>query len=480
MIHLWRHQLEALRRVEGNTHFGLLFEQGCGKTPTAIKILEQKLAEAKRPLATLILGPAIVVENWRREFQKYSNVVSTTLAGTGKERVEKFLDAKKYVDVFVTNYESLYMKDLLKALEKHPWDCVILDESHRIKDRTSMRTKHCIALSKKATYRFILTGTFITNSAFDVYSQFLFLDKGETFGKSFFDFRNRFFVDRNAHRPKANYFPDWHIKAGALDEINQLVATKTMRITKDECLDLPPLVRQMVEFDLTPKQRQVYDTLQKHNVVRWGERIISSDLGLTKAIKLHQIISGFTKDDNDQVVVFDDNPRIACLEEVIENIPADKKIIIWAQFHHEYQDIKNLLTKLKIKCVMLTGETPQNARQPVIDMFNDLLSDYRAMVAHPKAGGIGVNLIAASYAIFYSRGFSWDDDSQAESRNHRGGSEIHEKVTRIDIIAKNTVDDIILLALRNKANVAEAILKQLEHGEHGEQQDGNTTNECNK
>lgn len=82
-------------------------------------------------------------------------------------------------------------------------------------------------------------------------------------------------------------------------------------------------------------------------------------------------------------------------------------------------------------------------------------------MGHPGSGGIGINMVIASYSIFYSRNFSLEQDLQAEARNHRGGSEIHAKVTRINLIAKGTIDEIVADALKNKVQIGENILNKI-------------------
>ena len=80
------------------------------------------------------------------------------------------------------------------------------------------------------------------------------------------------------------------------------------------------------------------------------------------------------------------------------------------------------------------------------------------MIANQGAGGIGINMTEASYSIFFSRNFSLEHDLQAEARNYRGGSEMHQKVTRIDLVSPGTIDELISEALANKQNMAEKIL----------------------
>ena len=107
---------------------------------------------------------------------------------------------------------------------------------------------------------------------------------------------------------------------------------------------------------------------------------------------------------------------------------------------------------------MLTGRQNQAQKQLAIDSFqND--KETRVIIANQAAGGTGVNLTAASYSVYYTRNFSLEHDIQSQARNYRGGSDIHEKVTRIDLVTPESIDEHILDALAKKEDMAEQILK---------------------
>ena len=119
LVKPWDHQLVAIDRATPRDHFGLFFEMGAGKTMTAINILRKWYVSEKRLLRTLVLGPPIVVQNWRREFAMHSKVQDhvVCLEGAGKKRLETFGKAIALGPrVFVTNYESLLMAQLFQAL----------------------------------------------------------------------------------------------------------------------------------------------------------------------------------------------------------------------------------------------------------------------------------------------------------------------------------------------------------------------------
>lgn len=465
----WQHQLDAIDRFKSEVCGALFFEQGCGKTLTLISILRHKYKAQGFVVPTLVLCPAIVVENWRREWLANSGLRDfqvVTLTGTGAERLEQFrLVAVDPHKVVITNFEALLMKGMHEVLKK--WaKALILDESHKCKDITSKRTKLVYEISKTCAYRFIASGTPVVNSLFDIYSQFLIMDQGKTFGDKLHTFKHKYFDDMNANRPRHCYFPDWRPRVGAVHEINAAIYKSAVRVKKSECLDLPPLVKQIVDFELDDEQARFYRAMEKDAIAYFSDNdplasVVSADLAIKKALRLQQITSGFVTDDAGSTRIFEKNPRTKVLKEVIESIPSKAKFIIWAVFKQNYHDIRATLEAMHIPYTELHGEVDANDRQNNVDDFNRPNGGARALIGHPGSGGIGVNLTAASYALFYTRGFSLENDLQAEARNHRGGSEIHKCITRIDIVARHTVDEVVMCALRDKLDVSEAVLNHM-------------------
>ena len=419
---------------------------------------------ANSPVSALILCPQIVIENWKRELISNTDIPAEniiTLRGSQKERIARLLSAAGiWPNIIITNYEALLMKDLLADFETVKFEIVALDESHKCKDVSAKRTRAAIRLGMAAKYRYILSGTPVVNSPADIFSQFLFLDKGETFGKNYFAFRRNFFYDKNANMPRHCYFPDWTIRDGALQQMNSLIYKKAMRVRKSECLDLPPFVRQTVEVEMTPEQQTLYRKMERDAVAECNGKIISADLAIKKALRLQQIVTGHVVDDDKNLIRIRHN-RIGALREVIESIPIDEKFVIWACFKHNYEEIRFVLESMGIKYGEVHGEVSASDQQRAIERLDDVSSGYRSLICHPASGGTGVNMVAASYSIFYSRSHNLEHDLQSEARTYRGGSERHRKVTRIDLVTPGTTDDIILNALANKQNVAEEILRYL-------------------
>lgn len=460
----WKHQQKAILRADEIPNLALLFEQGTGKTGTTVRIVANKYNGVKRVMKTVIVCPIIVLENWKREFAKFCPNLPQDrifiIHGTKKEKVlDEAMEYKAGNNIIVVNYETLLNAKLREKILKWAPEVLIVDESQRCKNPASKRTKYVIQIADKTQYRYILSGTPILNSPMDIWAQYRILDKGETFGKNFFAFRATYFMDKNAGMPSHVYFPDWIPRREMMGDLNEKIYSIAERAVKSECLDLPPLVRQKIYVDLTKEQRRLYDDLLNDFVAYLDENkgAIVADLAITKALRLQQIVSGYVKLEDDRELTFDSTERVKALSELLEDITPGHKVIVWCVFKQNYEAVRKVCDDLGIKYVEAHGDIPAAAKLRNVDLFNND-SSVRVFIGHPASLGVGINLVAASYAVYFSRNFSLENDLQSEARNYRGGSEIHEKVTRIDLVAKNTIDEEVTAALENKQNVADMLL----------------------
>lgn len=474
LVEPWGHQRTAFNRAVPQRAFGLFFEMGAGKTMTAINILRAWMGKEKRVLRTLVLGPPIVVQNWKREFETHSRIGKQVfcLEGPGKKRLEGLLkhgfDASvmtRQGAVFVTNYESLLMKDLHAMLYKWQPEVIVFDESHKLKNPTAKRTKLATALADVAQYRLILTGTPILNTPMDIFSQLRVMDGGQLFGRNFFSFRAEYFYDKNAGMPKDKHFPLWLPREGSLDKMNAKIKPVSMVVKKQDCMDLPPLVRQEIPVELSKEQTKLYEAMKKDFIAYVNDKACVAQLAITKALRLQQIVSGFVTLEGENGgertnVAIKDNPRALALRDLLEDITPTAKCLVWAVFRENYGAVRAVCEDLGIQFVEVHGEVPAAKRQAAVDAFNTD-PNIKVFLGHPGSAGIGINLVAAPYSIFYSRTFSLEQDLQAEARNYRGGSEIHEKVTRFDLVAKGTIDEVITAKLAAKIDISDKVLRDI-------------------
>jgi SNF2 family DNA or RNA helicase len=469
---LWAHQRIAVERARDLNYYALFFEPGTGKTATSIHIARHKFTVHKSVLPTLILCPPVVIPNWKNEWAKFSKVDPkkvVPLVGTGKQRLE-LLKTSPIDSIFITNYETLLMKDVyayLKSLfSTSPLPpLLIADEAHKAKDPGAKRTKLLMELAPLFKYRYILTGTPILNSLMDVYSQFKILDLGQRFGKNFYSFRAIYFEDKNKTMPAQKYFPDWRPQKGADERIRKQIQDCSMFAAKSECLDLPPLVKKIIEVPMGSEQKRLYESMKRDLIATvMGEdgklRASIAELAITKALRLQQIVSGHLRVESEgqptATLKIKDNPRRDALRDLLEDLAPAHKVLVWAVFKDNYEDIRAVCDSLKLQYVELHGEIKDKEGQAHC-FRND--PKVRVLIGHPGSGGIGLNLVEASYMIYYSRAFSLEFDIQSEARAYRGGSERHESITRIDLVAPSTIDELVLKSLEAKQQLGDAVLK---------------------
>ena len=265
----WDHQLQGIEAAKEMDEFAFFFEMGTGKTCAAINTYRHWCMKYQKLMNAIVFCPPAVIHQWKEEFEAHSNVAKyvVPLEGTGAKRLKTVEDKLGQPVIFVTNYETLLMKPVFAALQKHGLEVGIFDESHKLKNPGAKRTKLAATLSKRLVKKLILTGTPILNSPLDLFSQFLVLDNGKTFGDNFFVYRAKYFFDKNAGMPKDKYFPDWRPRPGSFDQLNEKIFNKSMRAKKEDCLDLPPLTKQEIHVEMSPDQKKAYKEMEANDAV---------------------------------------------------------------------------------------------------------------------------------------------------------------------------------------------------------------------
>lgn len=458
----FQHQLNAIERSKEMRDLALFWEMGTGKTAAVIHILRAKFNERKTLRRTLILAPLVTLKNWKEEFKKHSNIDTqdvVVLSGTGKKKTQEIMRYHAANKILILNYEALINGEIQRLILEWRPSILVCDESHLCKNYNSKRSKIVAQIADKCEHRYLLTGTPILNSPLDLYMQFRILDKGELFGENYFAYRARYFYDANAGwAHKHNHFPNWQPRIEKFDELNTLIYTKAIRVIKAECLDLPPLITQNIEVELSPEQKRLYKEMERDFVTyALDEKACVATTALTKALRLMQIVSGHVVVDKGELIELAETPREKVTRELLQELVPSHKVILWCAFVNDYRRLERICQDLNIKYCMLTGEQSQAQKDQAMDEFR-LNSEVYVMIANRRAGGIGVNLVEASYSIVYSRNFSLGDELQSEARNYRSGSEMHEKITKINLVAANTIDALCLNRLQSKEDVAKSVI----------------------
>jgi SNF2 family DNA or RNA helicase len=466
----YEHQINAIKASRTLSNMALFWEMGTGKTGGMINILRLKYADNKRLMPTIIFSPLVTLNNWKREFAMHSKIpehMIHVLKGTGKKKAEQL---KKLVEdtpnlIIILNYEALRSEPLVKQIHKWSPEVMVCDESHLLKNHLSKRSKAIVRIADQTKHNYLLTGTPILNNEMDVFMQFRILDGGETFGKNISVFRDTWFVNLNLGKHWIK-FPDYHFKTDKEMEFQNLIYGKSSRVLKKDCLDLPPLVTETHHVPLSKEQARLYKEMKTECVAFINEKerdglsqAAVAQLALTKTLRLQQIASGFVKTEEGQLIDIDGDkcPRIQATKELLVQLHLDHKVILWCAFEYNIKQLGKLCDDLGIGHVFLHGGMNLTEKQRAMDAF-ERDDDVRVIIANRRAGGVGINLVQASYSIVYSRDFSLGDEKQSEARNHRGGSQIHEKITKINLCSPGTIDEHITQALTNKQDISDRII----------------------
>ena len=456
--------MNALEKSWNKENFAYFMEMGTGKSKVLVDNMAM-LYDKGKINGALIIAPKGVYRNWfSQEIPNHlaSHIDNKTIlwtATTSKAKDKEYQQLFKVdydLHILIMNVEAFSTKKGLefavKFLNCHK-TMMAVDESTTIKTPTAKRTKAILNLGKLAKYRRILTGSPVTKSPLDLYTQCCFLDEELLGFSSFYTFRNRYavMVDRNFGGRRVQ------IPAGyrRLDELSEILKKFSDRVLKQDCLDLPEKTYVERQVELTEDQKKTYATMKSAALAQLKGKMATAPHVLTQLMRLHQITCGHLKNDDDTITEIKNN-RISSLLELLEEV--EGKVIIWANYVYDINRIEKAIS-LKYgddTIVQYYGAIPAEQRQKNIEKFQDPDSPVRFFVGNPQTGGYGITLTAANNIIYYSNGYDLEKRLQSEDRAHRIGQK--KAVTYIDLIAPKTIDEKIVKALRKKINIATEIM----------------------
>ena len=485
--------------------YGLLMEQGTGKTYTTIARFMNQAARNKpdKPIdiyKSIIVCPKHLRMNWVDEICHFATRQGriTRLFGNKLRRSRQILDFLRFDDgdefaTLVCSYEQLVSN--WHSLAMIPWNLAVIDESQAIKNRTTRRYEYMEKLRERADSRMILTGTGIANTILDLYSQLEFLGEGWSGFTSFEAFKDFYAVYDDGN--------------GGGDGIKRLVGYQNVPflkerlarccfvITQEEALpDLPECVHDVVECEISPKQAETYSQVATQMAAEIEDEMGNKEIALevnnilTKLLRLGQITSGFLQIEelyNDDGSVrrpgrqewFNPVPKLDLLVDMIKEHPKDEKVIVWC---HQVPAIELIAERLRsegFKCVTYYGSTSDAAREKAEHDFN-MDRETRVFIGNPEAGGTGLNLLGydkhnpddydtdCTWNIFYAKSWSSIHYRQAGKRSHRKGTRRPVRITTM--VTPDTIDETVhhrvnaKIALSNDVQDLREILNEVFEG----------------
>ena len=448
----FKHQRQALREGAKDYNFAYFMEMGTGKTKVAIDNAAY-LFQDKRVDFAFVIAPNSVYRNWLKEIQTHCpEDCNIFIWKVTKEKKFK-LDPNKLTFILM-NVEALShdsgKKWLEEKLTKYGMrSMIIVDESTTIKNLKASRTKTIVKLGQLARYKRILTGSPVTKSPLDLFSQCAFLDKKLLGYDNFTVFKSRYAVMYNIE--KGGYkiqIPKYYVN---LDELEYKLKHFSYRVRKKECLDIPDKMYIQRHVDLSAEQNKAYQELKVLAMAKIQDEKVSFNNKLTELLKLQQVTNGFVKSNDDKIVEFKTNPKLNELMNILEE--TEDKCIIWANYVHNIEMIKTKLRETygADSVVSIYGKDSVEVRNDAVETFqhNDRC---RFLVGNPTVGGYGLTLTAAKYVIYFSNSYNLEVRQQSEDRAHRYGQT--SQVTYIDLIATDTIDEMVLHNLENKIELS--------------------------
>lgn len=464
-VTLYKHQREGVERAlsvltrEGPQGYGFLFEMGLGKSLAAIAVMGRLFVDGLLD-RVLICAPTSVCAVWPEELKRYAAFpfVCQVLSGGSTKRRAALRALRprtpRALLVAVINYESTWRIE--DALAEWAPDMIICDESQRIKNPRAEQSKALHRLGDKALYKLILSGTPVSNSPLDLWSQYRFLNP-RVFGTSYFQFERKHAVMGG---PVIGGKPRKLIGFRGLDEVMERAYRIASRATKADALDLPDKTFERRPVPLSPTEMRAYRQMQYESLAWLGAHEASAPNILTKMLRLQQITGGFLKPDDGGPTQRLGSSKLDALRDIVEDyvLEGGQKLVVFFRFKAEGHAICQMLNDvLKVPrghppaYGFMDGDTLQIDRDCAVKRFQTL-PESRVFVTNVATGGAGITLNAASAMVFYSLSFSYMEYAQAQDRIHRIGQ--RHPCHYIHLVAPGTIDEHILAALDAKHDMA--------------------------
>jgi len=458
------HQLKALEMSWDKKVFAYFMEMGTGKSKVLIDNMSI-LYDKGLINGALIIAPKGVYKNWfdseipthmADHIEKTMVLWESTTSKTKEKELNTLFKSSYDLHILIMNVEALSTKKGKQFAEKF-LSChktlMAIDESTTIKNPSAIRTKTIIGLGDKVTYKRILTGSPVTKSPLDLFTQCYFLDPWLLDHQSYYTFKTRYAITKQIN--VSGRMVQIVVGYRNLPELSEKLKPFSHRVLKDDCLDLPPKTYMKRTIQLTEEQKKVYKQMKEIALATLNGKLTTTHNVITQLMRLHQITCGHFKSDDGQVQKISSN-RLDELMDVLSEM--EGKAVIWAHYRYDIEVIVEAIKKEYGDKSVVTyyGDTTTEDRQKAIKLIQDKDSAVRFIVGTPQTGGYGITLTGASTMIYYSNGYDLEKRQQSEARIDRIGQE--KPMTYIDIIAEDTVDEKIVKALRTKVDIATQIM----------------------
>ena len=421
----------------------VLSEMGTGKTRATLFAIDFLIRCGVIQRAIVIAPLSTLTTVWYREIFRYFNHLSVGVLHGSRKRRRSIL-AQDH-QIFVINHDGI--KTLLPELRaRGDIQCVVIDELATFRNATADRWKALAALIQSRSYVWGLTGSPTPNEPCDAWAQVKLLTPSRV-PKYFKHFKEATMHQVSTFR--------WVPRKDAKDTVFEAMQP-AVRFKRDDCVELPPVIYQTREAPLSPRQKEVYDTMFQHSKIMFqqGEAVAANEGVLMS--KLLQITTGFVYTRKGEAVELDNTPRMDALYELLDE--AEGKVIVFVDFIHASKMIAQRLAKAGYSVEQVSGETSKTERDRIFTAFQ--AAEFpRVIVAHPKCMAHGLTLTEANTIIWFCPTNSLETYEQACARITRPGQ------TRKQLIMHLTgtpVESKLYRLLQQRSSLQGALLEMFE------------------
>lgn len=434
---LHEYQQQAVDELTDMPKANLFAGMGLGKTVMALTYCADML-DTFEVNKILVLAPVRVAKSvWKQEAAAWPHLRHLKIGVCLNNNRDKMLHDDSF-DIYVASIHSI--TQIINVHEdRWKWDMLVIDESSLLKSHRTKRFKTLRKALKNFSRLLLLTGTPVTNSLRDIWSQVFLIDEGERLGKSYIMFEGEYFIQN----PYNRY--DITPKTGSLEKIQAAIRDVCVNITPDNYFDMPEKIEKS-EFCDTPEElfAQYKDFAETAVLSLLTENVVAVNAGVL-ANKLLQFCSGAVYIETGEYRRLHDY-KLNLLQEIVESF-SHEPIIIAYNYKHELARIRKLLPT----AVLLKGQNE-------IDAWNN--GEIPILVCHPRSCGYGVNLQkGGSVLIWYTLPWSLELYDQMIARIYRQGQKHTTRVVKL--LMPGTIDERVLSTLSNKSKLQQNFIKHL-------------------
>lgn len=438
------YQKAVINHILNNTGTGVFLDMGLGKTSTALSAINQAMFDELSINKVLIIAPKKVAEaTWQEEAKKwdcFKPLTFSAVLGTAEQRIQAL---GRKADIYIINRENVVW--LLEYLHYKPdFDMLIIDESTSFKDSGTKRWK---ALRKVRTCFkkiVLLTGTPRPNGLIDLWAQLYLMDGGKRLGRTMTEYRNNYFVPdkRNSQMVFSYKIRSPEAESEIYDRISDICISLKVEDYKTMPDKFPPVT---VPIVLEAKAQKVYRELEREYVTELKGEKITALSAAAVSNKLLQLANGAVYDENKKAIPVH-SAKLNALKEIVDANEGNP-ILVFYNFKHDKSRILEIFKNAK---ELKSADDVREWNAGKIEM----------LIAHPASAGYGLNLQAGGHIIvWYGLTWSLEQYQQANARLDRQGQK--EPVIIHHLIAKGTIDEMVMRALKRKENGQEAMMSAI-------------------